>query len=186
MSARNYQLTLRKIPKQCGSHLHRIRSITFWGCLWWKFTVNNRRLNIECMLSEHSDSAEEDHAVCKFLSNSLLCMLWRYNGKDSINWFWFGSFWNVTLAYKIHYSWWTTHTTSDQWKFTIIQKVNKTQLKLCLSVIQTLTAFKTCSKYTKSSEVNPQKTKQMKMMQTFSLLWDTIPRSRKRERLWLL
>jgi len=37
----------------------------------------------------------------------------RYNGKDSINWVWFGSFWNIRLAYRIglHYSWWTTHTT---------------------------------------------------------------------------
>ena len=85
------------------------------------------------MLSEHSDSEEEDHAVCKFLSNSLLCMLWTYNGKDSINWFWFGSFWNVRLAYKVHYSWWTTHTTSDQWKWcklflpcgTLFQEVTK-------------------------------------------------------------
>ena len=40
-------------------------------------------------------------------------------------------------------------------------------------------------KYTKRSEVNPQKTKHMKMVQTFSLLWDS-PRSHKRERLRLL
>ena len=41
-------------------------------------------------------------------------------------------------------------------------------------------------KYNKSSEVNPQKNKHMKMVQTFSLLWDSIPRRHKRERLWLL
>jgi len=39
--------------------------------------------------------------------------------------------------------------------------------------------------YTKSSEVNPQKNKHMKMVQTYSLLWDS-PRSHKRERLQLL
>ena len=41
-------------------------------------------------------------------------------------------------------------------------------------------------KYIKSSEGNPQKNKHMKMVQTFSLLWDSIPRRHKRERLWLL
>jgi len=30
-------------------------------------------------------------------------------------------------------------------------------------------------KYTKSIEVNPHKNKHMKMVQTFSLLWDSIP-----------
>jgi len=30
-------------------------------------------------------------------------------------------------------------------------------------------------KYTKSIEVTPQKNKHMKMVQTFSLLWDSIP-----------
>ena len=39
--------------------------------------------------------------------------------------------------------------------------------------------------YTKSIEVNPRKTN-MKMVQTFSLLWDSIPRSHKTKRLWLL
>jgi len=29
----------------------------------------------KCMPSDHSDSDEQDLAVCKFLSNSLLCML---------------------------------------------------------------------------------------------------------------
>jgi len=36
-------------------------------------------------------------------------------------------------------------------------------------------------KYTKSSEVNPQKNKHMKMARTFSLLWNIIPRSHKRK-----
>ena len=31
-------------------------------------------------------------------------------------------------------------------------------------------------KYTKSTEVNPQKNKRVKMVQTFSLLWDSIPK----------
>jgi len=85
----------------------------------------------------------------KFLSNSLLYMLWRYNGKESINWLWFGSFCNVGLEYRLHYSWWTTHTT------------------YCIHNM---------FKYTKSSEVTPQKNKQMKMALTFSHLWDSIPR----------
>ena len=95
----------------------------------------------------------------KFLSNSLLYMLGRYNGKESINWLWFGSFCNVRLEYRLYYSWQTTHTT------------------YCIHNM---------FKYTKSSEVNPQKNKHKKMAQTFSLLWDTIWWSQKRERLWLL
>jgi len=75
----------------------------------------------------------------------------------------------------------------DQWKFRlIIQKLNKTQLKLCVSAIQTLTAFITCSSTPKAVKWTPQKNKHMKMVQTFSLLWDSIPRSHKRERLRLL
>jgi len=38
-------------------------------------------------------------------------------------------------------------------------------------------------KYTKSSEMDPQKNKHTKMVQTFSLLWDCIPRSHKRKAL---
>jgi len=44
-------------------------------------------------------------------THSLLWMLLSYNSKESINCLWFGSFWNVRLAYRIHYSWWTIHTT---------------------------------------------------------------------------
>ena len=79
------------IPQQVKGKKKWVEIITWWGCLWWKFTVKNRRLNTEYMPSEHSDSDEQDPAACKFLSNSLLCMLWRYNGKGSINWLWFGS-----------------------------------------------------------------------------------------------
>ena len=45
------------------------------ACLWWTFTVKNRRLNVECMPGENSDSDKQDPALCKwkFLSNSLLC-----------------------------------------------------------------------------------------------------------------
>jgi len=51
-----------------------------------------------------------------------------------------------------------------------------------VSAIQTLTAFITFSGTPKA--VNPQKN--MKMVQTFSLLWDSTPRSHKRKGLWLL
>ena len=37
-------------------------------------------------------------------------------------------------------------------------------------------------KYTKRGEMNPQKNKHMKMVQTFSLLWDSIPRSHKKKK----
>jgi len=70
------------IPQQVKGKKKWLKSITCWGCLWWTYTVKNRRLNIERMPSDHSDSNEQDPAVCKFLSNSLLCMLWRYNGSD--------------------------------------------------------------------------------------------------------
>ena len=63
-----------------------------------------------------------------------------YNGKDSINWLWFGSFWNVRLTYRVHYSWWTgriTVLTDDKFRL-IIQEVNKTQLKLGVSAIHLL------------------------------------------------
>ena len=60
-------------------------------------------------------------------------MLRRYNGKESITWLWFGSFWNVRLAHRMHYSWGTTRATFDQWKYRlIIQKENKITQTLCL------------------------------------------------------
>ena len=108
-------------------------------------------------------------AVCQcsnFLSNSLLCMLWRYNGKESITWLWFGSFWTVRLGYRIHYSWWTTHTLFDQWKFWLIQKVNETTQTLCLCDTNI---------YCIQKAVNwtPTKTN-MKMVQTLSLSSGTL------------
>ena len=67
-----------------------------------------------------------------------------------------------------------------------MQKVNKTQLKLCVCAIQTLTAFITCSNTPKAVRGRPQRKKQMKMVQIFSLLWDSIPKSHKIKRLRLL
>jgi hypothetical protein len=148
-SARNYQSTLRKIPKERRPHLHQVRTLkscncgnvmfsaismprecTDWGWQNVVFVVlstcmlvisdirklshsrqraRRNKINIGHMPCEHSDSDKQDTAVCKwckFLSNSFLCMLWRYNGKESIKWVWFGSFWNVGLAYRIgiHYT----------------------------------------------------------------------------------
>jgi len=103
----------------------------------------------------------------KFLSNSLLCMLLRYNGKESINWLWFGSCWNVRLAYK-YITAGEQHCFFDKWKFRlIIQTIYKTQLKLCISVIQTLTAFITCSSTPKAVKWTPRKTNIWKWCKLF-------------------
>jgi len=143
--------------------------MTCWGCLWWTFTVRYRRLNIECMLSEHSDNDKQDPTVRKFLLNSLSCMLLRYNGKEIINWLWFGSFWNIRLAYRIHHSWWTTHTTvlTNKNLGSLYKKVNQTHPKLCLSTIQTVTAFITCSSTPKALKWTPIKTNIWKWCKLF-------------------
>jgi len=109
------------------------------------------------------------HGPMNVLSNSLLYTLWRYNGKDSTDWLWFGSFWNVRLAYRIHYSWWTTHTTfltNENLGSLYIKEIKHNSNFVSMQ-------YKHCIhnmfKYTKSSEVNAQKNKHMKMMQTFFL-----------------
>jgi len=128
-------------------------------------------MNLEFLPTEHSDSDKQGPAVCKcikFLSNSLLCMLWRYNGKDSINWLWFGSSWNVRLAYRIHCSWCTTHTnflTNEN--LGLLYKINKTQLKVCVSAIQTLTAFIKSSSTPKALKWTPRKTNIWKWCKLF-------------------
>ncbi len=51
-----------------------------------------------------------------------------------------------------------SHHFFDQWKFRlIIQKVNKIQLKICVSAIETLFAFITCSSTPKAVKGTPQK-----------------------------
>jgi len=67
----------------------------------------------------------------------------------------------------------------------IVQKVNKTRLKTLYLCDTNSYCIHNMFQYTKSSEVNPQKNKHMKMAPTFSLLFDSIPRH-KREKLWLL
>jgi len=134
-------------------------------------------MNIKCMPSERSESNKQNPALCKcsnFLSNSLLCILRRYNGKESIIWLWSESFWNVRLPYRIHYSWQTTHTTFDQWKFRIIiQKENKTTQTLCLCDTNTYCGHNMLST-PKAVKWTYHKNKHVKMVQTFSLSSGTV------------
>ena len=70
----------------------------------------------------------------------------------------------------VHYSWWTTHTTvlTNKNLGTLYKKLNKTYLiKLCLSAIQTVIAFITCSSTPKALKWTPRKTNIWKWCKLF-------------------
>jgi hypothetical protein len=111
------------------------------------------------MPCEHSDCDEQDTALCKCSKDSiwrfLKCQACIQNTLQLVN---------------------NSYCFFDQQKFKlIIQNINKKQLKLCVSVIQTLTAFITYSSKPKAVS------EPLENGTNFSFLWDSIPRSHKTE-----
>ena len=102
------------IPQQVKGKKKWLKSITCWGCLWWTFTVKNRTL--QC--------ASFFQILCCVCSEDIMALIWNFLKSQAC----------IQNTLQLVNS---SYHCFDQWKC-IIQKVNKTQLKLGVCAVQTL------------------------------------------------
>jgi len=137
------------IPQQVKGKNKWLKSITCWGCLWWTFTVKNRSVclvTILTVMNRTLQCASFFQILCCVCSEDIMALIWNFLKSQAC----------IQNTLQLVNS---SYHCFDQWKCRlIIQKVNKTQLKLGVCAIQTLTASIKCSSTPKSVKWNPRKT----------------------------